>query len=141
MSTAGGGKKGGPKGSKKASASDEASDRATPASLKSGTGAGAGTSDPDTKEDATVDSGDKKEGKGEDTTPKPVSAGQTQRDAGTKAMNLALKQEWTPLEQTLKSMEKFVAAGGEDVNSHPLAGVMDPVSEEAMCDWKVITSN
>lgn len=131
MSTAGGGKKGGPKGSKKAS-DEAASDRATPASLKSGTGAGAGaatSADPDTKDDANLDSGDKKEGKGEDTTPKPVSAGQTQRDAGTKAMNLALKQEWTPLETTLKSMEKFVAAGGDDVNSHPLAGVMDPVSK------------
>lgn len=134
MSSTGGGKKGGPKGSKKGS--DDASDRATPASMKSGSGAGTGagsaaggtSADPDMKDDGNVD--DKKDGKGEEaTTPKPpVSAAQTQRDAAQKAMNLALKQEWTPLEQTLKSMEKFIAAGGEEVTSNPLAGVMDPVS-------------
>lgn len=121
----GGGKKGGPKGSKKSS--EEASDPATPASVKGGV-AGPGA-DPDLKEDAAMDAADKKDGKGDEaTTPKPISAGQTQRDAANKVLNLSLKQEWTPLEQTLKSMEKFIAAGGEEVNSSPLAGVMDPVS-------------
>lgn len=133
MSTTGGGKKGGPKGSKKNIGSDDTADRGTPASVKggaSGTG-GAGTSasatDPDMKDDANMD-GDKKDTKAEDTSPKPASAGQTQRDASNKVLNLSMKQEWTPLEQTLKGMEKMIAAGGEDVNSSPLAGVMDPVS-------------
>lgn len=131
MSTGGGGKKG-PKGSKKAAT--EAADRATPASVK---GDAAAAADPDMKDDGNME-GDKKEGgKGEEggTTPKPpVSAGQLQRDAAQKAMNLAMKSEWTPLEQTLKQMEKMVTAGGEDVNSTPLAGVMDMVRNEEI--WR-----
>lgn len=126
MSTSGGGKKGGLKGTKKAAKED--ADRATPASVK---GEAAASADPDLKDDGSTEAEKSKDSKGEEgTTPKPpVSAGQTQRDAAQKALNLALKQEWTPLEQTLKGMEKMVTAGGEDVNSTPLAGVMDPVSE------------
>lgn len=138
MSTAGGGKKG-PKGSKKtaAAAAVEKDDRATPASVK---GDAAAAADLDVKDDAEGEG--KKDAKGDDVpaggaTPKPpISAGQTQRDAATKALNLALKQEWTPLEQTLKGMEKMVAAGGEDVNSVPLAGVMDIVSR---CSNELLT--
>lgn len=131
MSTAGGGKKGGPKGSKKVVASEN-SDRATPASVKGD--ATSSSADPDVNADMDMD---KKEGKAEEgggvagTTPKPpVSAAQMQRDAAQKVLNLALKQEWTPMEQTLKGMEKMVAAGGEDINSTPLMGIMDPVSGE-----------
>lgn len=123
MSTAGGGKKG-PKGSKKTAAAVEREDRATPASVKDSSAAAA---DPDMKDDGNAE-GDKKEEAGGTTPKPPVSAGQTQRDAAQKALNLALKQEWTPLEQTLKGMEKMIAAGGEDINSTPLAGVMDIVS-------------
>lgn len=132
MSTAGGGKKGGPKGSKKGVASEN-SDRATPASVKGD--ATSSSADPDMNADGNMD-GDKKDGKIEEggggvagTTPKPpVSAAQVQRDAAQKVLNLALKQEWTPMEQTLKGMEKMVAAGGEDINNTPLMGIMDPVS-------------
>lgn len=134
MSTAGGGgKKGGPKGSKKAAvaANVDSSDRATPSSVKGD----AAATDPDLKDDAAGDGDAKKgDGKGDEptaTTPKPpVSAAQAQRDQAQKALNLALKQEWTPLEQTLKQMEKMVAAGGEEVSSTPLAGVMDIVSNK-----------
>lgn len=114
-----GGKKGGPKGSKKGS--DDASDRATPASIKT-------IAEPDAKDDPVAEGADKKDAKADENAPKPLSAGQTQRDASTRVLNLALKQEWTPVEQTLKAMEKAIAAGGEDVNTTPLAGVMDPVS-------------
>ena len=124
MSSTGGGKKGAKGGSKKI-AKEQDSDRATPASVKGD----AAATDTEMK-DETPDP-EKKEGmKSEDaTTPKPqVSPAQLQRDAAQKVLNLALKQEWTPMESTLKSMEKMVAAGGEEISTTPLAGVMDPVS-------------
>ncbi|XP_058818348.1 serine/threonine-protein phosphatase 6 regulatory ankyrin repeat subunit A isoform X2 [Topomyia yanbarensis] len=36
-----------------------------------------------------------------------------------------MKSEWAPVEAVLKGLEKAVAAGGEDANLTPLAGVMD----------------
>lgn len=39
-----------------------------------------------------------------------------------------MKGEWPPVDQVMKTIEKAIAAGGEDVNTTPLAGLMDPVS-------------
>lgn len=39
-----------------------------------------------------------------------------------------MKGEWPPVDQVMKQIEKAIAAGGEDVNTTPLAGLMDPVS-------------
>lgn len=132
MSTTGGGKKGPKGGSKKGS--DETSDRATPASIKA--------TEVEAKDDP-VDGGDKKDPKvgGEDAPPqaKPQSAGATQRDAATKILNLAMKAEWTPVEQTLKALEKSVAAAGDEANSTPLAGVMDPVSVCLKAEMQLFT--
>lgn len=111
-----GGKKGGPKAALK-KGSDDAGDR-TPAASKS-----------DDAKDETSSNGDKKEIKGiEDAPAKPQSAGATQRDGSLKLLNLAMKSEWTPIDQVLKVLEKAVAAGGEDTNTTPMAGIMDPVS-------------
>ncbi|XP_055599770.1 serine/threonine-protein phosphatase 6 regulatory ankyrin repeat subunit A isoform X2 [Uranotaenia lowii] len=57
--------------------------------------------------------------------PKPGSAGATVRDGAQKVLNLALKSEWAPVEAVLKGLEKAVAAGGDDANLTPLAGVLD----------------
>lgn len=114
-----GGKKGGPKAALK-KGSDDAGDR-TPAASKS-----------DDAKDETSSNGDKKEIKGtEDAPAKPQSAGATQRDGSLKLLNLAMKSEWTPIDQVLKILEKAVAAGGEDTNTTPMAGIMDPVSKKS----------
>lgn len=58
---------------------------------------------------------------------KPSSAGAT-REASMRVLQLCQKGEWPPMDQVLKGLEKTVAAGGDDVNPTPLAGIMDPVS-------------
>lgn len=123
-----GGKKGGGKGAaaKKGAAApapeDTNTDRATPAPTKL----------IDDAKDETSSIGDKKEAsKGADSetpTPKPQSAGATTRDGAQKLLNLAMKGEWVPIENTMKQLEKAVAAATDEINTTPLAGVMDPVS-------------
>ncbi|XP_053677249.1 serine/threonine-protein phosphatase 6 regulatory ankyrin repeat subunit B isoform X5 [Anopheles nili] len=39
-----------------------------------------------------------------------------------------MKSEWAPVEAVLKGLEKAVAAGGDDSNQTPLAGVLDPAT-------------
>ena len=59
---------------------------------------------------------------------KPGSAGVSIREGSHRLLALAMRGEWPPVDQVLKAIEKAVAAGGEDVNSTPLSGVVDPVS-------------
>jgi hypothetical protein len=59
---------------------------------------------------------------------KPGSAGASTREAALRVLQLSQKGEWPPVDQALKVLEKAVAAGGEDTNTAPLLGVMDPVS-------------
>lgn len=61
---------------------------------------------------------------------KPPSAGVTMREAAGKVLVLAQKGEWSAIEQTLKALEKLVAAGGEDALTVPLAGILDPVIQK-----------
>lgn len=69
-------------------------------------------------------------GGGEDAPPsKPPSAGTNVRDAAQKVLTLCQKGEWGPVDQVLKSIEKAVAAAGEDAIVNPLAGVADAVSK------------
>lgn len=93
-----------------------ASERATPASK----------ADSDPKDDSSSN-GDRKEAEG-GSAAKPPSAGASIRETANKVMALAAKSEWTPCEQELKKLEKYVANAGEDGNLMPLAGVVDPVS-------------
>lgn len=111
------------KGASRAStklADDMASERTTPAAVKS---------DMDAK-DETSSNGDKKDIRSSDeaSPPKPQSAGASTRDAAQKLLGLAMKQEWTGIEQVMKALEKAVAASGDEANIAPLAGVLDPVS-------------
>lgn len=103
----------------KAVAEELVSEKVTPVAIKT---------DMDAK-DETSSNGDKKDVKiiDEASPPKPQSAGASTRDAAQKLLALAMKQEWTPIEQVMKALEKAVAAGGDDVNTTPLAGVLDPV--------------
>lgn len=117
-----GGKKGAPKVAAKVQqkTDDESSERATPAAK----------SEMDNKDEVSS-IGDKKDPNkslDEITPPKPQSAGASTRDAAQKLLGLTMRQEWTPIEQVMKSLEKAVAGGGDDINTSPLAGVMDPVS-------------
>lgn len=84
----------------------------------------------DDKDEVSSNNGDKKETKETNGTdvPKPPSAGVNIRDAAAKILVLAQKGEWPAVEQTLKVLEKLVAAGGEDTISVPMAGIMDPVN-------------
>jgi hypothetical protein len=59
---------------------------------------------------------------------KPGSAGASTREAALKVLQLSQKGEWPPVDQALKALEKIVAAGGEEANTVPLLGVVDPVS-------------
>jgi hypothetical protein len=59
---------------------------------------------------------------------KPGSAGASTREAALRVLQLCQKGEWPPVDQALKILEKAVAAGGEEANTTPLLGVMDPVS-------------
>lgn len=114
-----GGKKGTAKATSKLTA-DDLAERTTPAVSKA---------DADVKDDVSSN-GDKKDVKSADeaSAPKPQSAGASVRDAAQKLLGLAMKQEWTPVEQVIKSLEKAVAVASDDLNLTPLAGVMDPVS-------------
>lgn len=55
------------------------------------------------------------------------SPGSSIRDGAQRVLQLCQKSEWPPLDQALKVVEKLVAAGGDDVTSTPLAGVVDQV--------------
>ncbi|EDS37636.1 conserved hypothetical protein [Culex quinquefasciatus] len=134
----GGKKPGGPgaagKGPPKKPTSDsDAPGATTKAEADSGAGAAASGS---TKEDATSAgaNGDKKTDKADPEQPsqpsKPGSAGATVRDGAQKVLTLAMKSEWAPVEAVLKGLEKAVAAGGDDANLTPLAGVMDPCCQQ-----------
>ncbi|GBP04632.1 hypothetical protein EVAR_101566_1 [Eumeta japonica] len=92
-----------------------ASDRNTPASK----------AESDAKDDSSSN-GDRKEIEGA-PTPKPPSAGASIRESANKILALATKGEWTPVEQELKKLEKYVANQGEDGNTMPLAGIHDMV--------------
>ncbi|CAH2229982.1 jg17502 [Pararge aegeria aegeria] len=83
------------------------------------------------KDETSSNNGDKKEvkeGNGIPDVPKPPSAGVNMREVAAKILVLAQKSEWPAVEQTLKVLEKLVAAGGEDTVSVPMAGIIDPVS-------------
>lgn len=124
MSQPGGKKGGGPKGAaKRAAAAAKADDDSAAAPTAKAPDADA------SKEDAASDGDKRDKGSEGDAPAKPQSAGASTRDAATKVLNLALKGEWTPVEQTLKALEKSIANAGEDANTTPLAGVMDPVSK------------
>lgn len=87
-------------------------------------------------ETSAAANGDKKSDKADTeqpSQPKPGSAGATVRDGAQKVLTLAMKSEWAPVEAVLKGLEKAVAAGGEETNVTPLAGVMDPVSCDKCC--------
>lgn len=96
-----------------------ASERNTPASK----------AESDPKDDSSSN-GDRKEVDGA-PAPKPPSAGASIRDAANKILALSIKGEWTPVEQELKKLEKYVANQGEDGNTMPLAGIHDVVSSGA----------
>lgn len=55
------------------------------------------------------------------------SPGSSIRDGAQRILQLSQKSEWPPLDPALKVVEKLVAAGGDDVTSTPLAGVVDQV--------------
>ncbi|XP_055683322.1 serine/threonine-protein phosphatase 6 regulatory ankyrin repeat subunit A isoform X2 [Lutzomyia longipalpis] len=112
------GKKG-PKGAKRGAAAAAADEPVAPA---------AKAPDVDAAKDDAASDGDKRGSEGDAGPAKPQSAGASTRDAATKVLNLALKGEWTPVEQTLKALEKSIANAGEDANTTPLAGVLDPTT-------------
>ncbi|XP_068897873.1 serine/threonine-protein phosphatase 6 regulatory ankyrin repeat subunit B isoform X1 [Tenebrio molitor] len=105
-----GGKKGGGKGPPK-DKNDENKDQNNKAAK-------------DSKEKEKEETSSNPEG---DDTPssKPQSAGANVRDAAQRILVLCQKGEWAPVDQVLKSMEKSIAAAGEDANTVPLAGVAD----------------
>ncbi|XP_058447921.1 serine/threonine-protein phosphatase 6 regulatory ankyrin repeat subunit A isoform X2 [Malaya genurostris] len=118
-----GGKKGGGKGPPK-----KPSDSDAPGASAKAEGDSTG---PASKDDASAANGDKKSDKADPeqpSQPKPGSAGATVRDGAQKVLTLAMKSEWAPVEAVLKGLEKAVAAGGEDANLTPLAGVIDPAT-------------
>lgn len=89
------------------------------------------------KDETSSNNGDKKEvkenngaegGAGVVGLVKPPSAGVNVREVAGRILVLAQKGEWPAVEQTLKVLEKLVAAGGEDAVSVPMAGILDPVS-------------
>ncbi|RZF35385.1 hypothetical protein LSTR_LSTR009770 [Laodelphax striatellus] len=53
------------------------------------------------------------------------SAGASGRDISQRILQLSQKGDWPPMDQVIKSLEKLVAAGGEDVNPQPLLGLAD----------------
>lgn len=115
MSQAAGGKKGG-KGPPKKNTEEDKNAPAKPA---------------EEKDETASNNGEKKEVKevnGAEVV-KPPSAGVNIRDVAGKILSLAQKGEWPAVEQTLKVLEKLVAAGGEDAISVPMAGILDPVSD------------
>lgn len=91
------------------------------------------------KDETSSINGDKKEvkeGNGIPDVPKPPSAGINMREVAAKILVLAQKSEWPAVEQTLKVLEKLVAAGGEDTVSVPMAGIIDPVIIHSKCSLK-----
>lgn len=68
-------------------------------------------------------------GDGETPPSKPPSAGTNVRDAAQKALTLCQKGEWGPVDQVLKSIEKAIAAAGDDAIVNPLTGIADAVSQ------------
>ncbi|XP_063376605.1 serine/threonine-protein phosphatase 6 regulatory ankyrin repeat subunit B [Cydia fagiglandana] len=113
MSQAPSGKKGG-KGPPKKNTEDDKS------------GAAKVTDDKDETSSANGDKKEIKEGNGD--VPKPPSAGVNMREAAAKVLVLAQKTEWSAVENTLKVLEKLVAAGGEDAVTVPMAGIHDPAT-------------
>ncbi|XP_047997219.1 serine/threonine-protein phosphatase 6 regulatory ankyrin repeat subunit B isoform X2 [Leguminivora glycinivorella] len=113
MSQAPGGKKGG-KGPPKKNTED---DKST---------AGKVTDDKDETSSVNGDKKEIKESNGD--VPKPPSAGVNMREAAAKVLVLAQKTEWSAVENTLKVLEKLVAAGGEDAVTVPMAGIHDPTT-------------
>lgn len=91
----------------------------------------AGPKAADDKDETASTNGDKKEGKegSGELVAKPPSAGVNMRDAAAKVLALAQKGEWPAIEQTLKVLEKLVAAGGDDAVTVPMAGILDPVTK------------
>lgn len=116
-----GGKKGGGKGPPK----DTKADNKTEDKDKDTAKTAAKEPDKDKDETGSVAGGG---GDGETPPSKPPSAGTNVRDAAQKALTLCQKGEWGPVDQVLKSIEKAVAAAGEDAIVNPLAGVADAVS-------------
>lgn len=115
MSQAAGGKKGG-KGPPKKNVDE---DKIPPAKAAD-----------EVKDETSSNNGDKKDAKepnGTEHVAKPPSAGVNIREVATKILTLAQKGEWPAVEQTLKVLEKLVAAGGEDAITVPMAGILDPV--------------
>ncbi|CAG9578217.1 unnamed protein product [Danaus chrysippus] len=113
MSQAPGGKKGGKGPPKKVPEEDKTASKA------------------EEKDETSSNNGDKKEvkeGNGMGDVPKPPSAGINMREVAAKILVLAQKSEWPAVEQTLKALEKLVAAGGEDTVSVPMAGIIDPTT-------------
>ncbi|XP_061730024.1 serine/threonine-protein phosphatase 6 regulatory ankyrin repeat subunit B isoform X2 [Cydia pomonella] len=83
----------------------------------------------DDKDETSSVNGDKKEIKESNgDVPKPPSAGVNMREAAAKVLVLAQKTEWSAVENTLKVLEKLVAAGGEDAVTVPMAGIHDPTT-------------
>lgn len=71
---------------------------------------------------------------------KPQSAGTNIKDAVQKVLVLCQKGEWSPVDQVLKSIEKSMAAAGEEAVPNPLLGVADTVSTfiTSLTDWDKI---
>lgn len=94
---------------------------------------------PEDKDETSSNNGDKKEVKENNGAEavgglvKPPSAGINVREVAGRILVLAQKGEWPAVEQTLKVLEKLVAAGGEDAVSVPMAGILDPVSVLCRC--------
>lgn len=117
-----GGKKGGGKGPPKDTKSDKKNDEKEKDTSKGETK----DQDKDKDKDET---GSVNAAGGDDAPPsKPPSAGTNVRDAAQKVLVLCQKGEWAPVDQVLKSIEKAVAAAGEDAIVNPLSGVADTVS-------------
>lgn len=126
MSKAGGKKGAAAKAAAKVTVDTADSERVAPVASKS-----VAAADMDVKDDVSSN-GDKKDVKSTDEAnpPKPQSAGASVRDAAQKLLGLTMRQEWTPIEQVIKSLEKAVANSSEEINLSPLAGVLDPVSKK-----------
>lgn len=130
MSTSGG-KKGGGKGPPKESKNEEKEqkDAAKP------------SKEPKVEQKSEKDETASNGGAGEENAApsKPPSAGTNVRDAAQKVLTLCQKGEWAPVDQVLKTIEKAVAAAGEEAITNPLAGVADTVSVYlhalATCRW------
>ena len=95
----------------------------------SGSGGSGGPSSgvPEKAEDKGIGGGKDDAGETTSLSSKPGSAGASAREAAQRVLVLCQKGEWSPIDQALKSLEKIVAAAGEDGPTAPLLGVSDPV--------------